>query len=267
MLSFIILPLLPNEGFDPYRVLNPYHIWLMVVLISGISLAGYLALRLIGTGKSLPLVGALGGLVSSTATTLVYARQGAAGAAMAPIASIIIAIANLAVLARIALVSAVVAPSALPLMLPVLGSGLALGLVALMRRLRTMVAAPQLAVPELENPTNLRVALGFGALYALILFGSAWLSERAGSHGLYAIAVPSGFTDVDAITLSSLGLFNSGTVSAAVAATAVGLAFISNVAFKLGVLLFLGSRELLKQCAPSLIASAVGIVAGLLFFA
>ena len=70
------MPLLPDKGIGPYAVLNPYHIWLMVVLVSGLSLAGYLVLRFIGTGKSLLLVGMSGGLVSSTATTLVYARHG-----------------------------------------------------------------------------------------------------------------------------------------------------------------------------------------------
>ena len=267
VLSFIILPLLPDQGFDPYRVLNPHHIWLMVVLVSGVSLAGYLALRLVGTGKSLPLVGAFGGLVSSTATTLVYARLGGAHPAMIPIAGAIVAVANLVVLARLAVMSVVVAPSALPVMLPVLASGLALGLVPLARRLRTAMGTGELKVPELDNPTNLRVALGFGALYALILFGAAWLSELAGRHGLYAIAVASGFVDVDAITLSSLTLLNSGTVSAAVAATAVVIAFTANAAFKLGLLFFLGGRELLWQCVPAFAASVIGVVAGLLLFA
>ena len=267
VLTFIVLPLLPDKGFDPYRVLNPYHIWLMVVLVSGVSLTGYMALRLIGTGRSLALVGALGGLVSSTATTLVYARQGRAQPSMIPIAGAIVETANLMVLARLAVVGAVVAPSALPVLLPVLASGLVLGLAPLVPRLRSVMAKSELKVPELDNPTNLRVALGFGALYTLVLFGAAWLSERAGTHGLYAIAVASGFADVDAIALSSLNLLNSGTVSAAVAATAIGIAFISNVAVKLGMLLFVGGRDLLRECAVALLAPAAGIIAGLLLFA
>src|SRR3970282_923776 len=107
VLTSIVLPLLPDRGFGPYRVLNPYHIWLMVVLVSGVSLAGYLALHLVGPRKSLLLVGPLGGLWSSAATTLVYAREGRAQPALAPIGSVIIAIANLVVLARLAVISAV----------------------------------------------------------------------------------------------------------------------------------------------------------------
>jgi len=267
VLTFIVLPLLPDRGFGPYGALNPHHIWLMVVLVSGVSLAGYLALSLIGAKKSLFLVGAFGGLVSSTATTLVYARQGKVQAAMIPIGSAIIVISNLVVLARLAVISAVVAPSALPAVVPVLACGLALGLVALALRLRGTMTAPELKVPDLSNPTQLRVALGFGALYAVVLVGSAWLSERAGSEGLYTLAVVSGFVDVDAITLSGLSLSNSGKITAAVAATAIGLAYFSATALKLGVLLVMGNAEMLKRCAPALVAPGIGVAAGLWLFA
>jgi uncharacterized membrane protein (DUF4010 family) len=267
VLTFIILPLLPERGIGPYRVLNPHHIWLMVVVVSGVSLIGYLALRLVGAKRSLLLVGAFGGLVSSTATTLVYAREARARPAMLPIAGSIIVISNLVVLVRLAVMSAVVAPGALPALLPVLGAGLALGAALLVRRLRSGPATPELAPPELRNPTSLRVAVGFGALYALILFVSAWLSERAGAGGLYAVAVVSGFVDVDAITLSSLNLFNDGSISAGVAVVAVGLAYFAAVAFKLGLLGFLGGRQMLAQFGPLVAAPAVGAAAGLLLFA
>ena len=267
VLTFIVLPLLPDKGFDPYRVLNPHHIWLMVVLVSGVSLAGYLALRLAGPGKSLLLIGAFGGLVSSTATTLVYAREGRAQPALAPSGSVIIAISNLVVLARLAVISAVVAPGAVHVTLPVLGCGLVLGAVPLFNRLRTAMTAPELKVLEVSNPTQLRVALGFGAIYAIVLVGSAWLSERAGSQGLYAVAVVSGLVDVDAITLSSLNLFAGGGITAAVAATAIGIAYLAAVAFKLAVVLVIGSIDLLRRVALALLAPALGIVAGLLLFA
>jgi uncharacterized membrane protein (DUF4010 family) len=267
VLTFIILPLLPDRGIGPYQVLNPHHIWLMVVLVSGVSLIGYMALRLIGTKKSLLLVGAFGGLVSSTATTLVYAREAGSRAAMLPIAGIIIVVANLIVLVRLAVVSIVVAPGALSVLLPVLAAGLAVGAVMLARRYRNTLAAPELAAPQLSNPTSLRVSVGFGALYAVILFVSAWLSERAGAGGLYAVAVVSGFVDVDAITLSSLNLLNGGSISIGVAVIAVGLAYLAAVTFKLALLGYLGGRAMLAQYGPLVAAPAVGVAAGLLLFA
>jgi uncharacterized membrane protein (DUF4010 family) len=266
ILSFVVLPLLPDRGYGPYGALNPYHIWLMVVLVSGVGLAGYLALRYAGSSQRRLLVGALGGLVSSTATTLVHARQGGARPALAALGSGIIGIAHLAVLARLAVISAAVAPEVLRVLLPVLAIGLVFGVVPLLR-LRAGANEPEPGALELENPTNLRVALGFGALYGLILLGAAWLSDIAGDRGLYALAIPSGLVDVDAITLSSLNLMNSGAVSAAVATTAVAIAYASNTAVKLGIVLFLGGRGMLARCAPVLLGPVLGVAVGILLLA
>jgi uncharacterized membrane protein (DUF4010 family) len=73
--SFIVLPVLPRHAVDPWGVLNPYEIWLLVVLISTLSLAGYAATRILGPERGLVLTGIAGGLVSSTAVTLGFARQ------------------------------------------------------------------------------------------------------------------------------------------------------------------------------------------------
>ena len=75
MLSFVILPILPDTDFGPFDTLNPHQIWWMVVLISGVSLAGYAALRIAGSQHGAPVIGFFGGLVSSTATTMVFARH------------------------------------------------------------------------------------------------------------------------------------------------------------------------------------------------
>jgi uncharacterized membrane protein (DUF4010 family) len=267
VLTFIILPLLPNERIGPYSVLNPYHVWLMVVLVSGLSLAGYLALRLVGAGRSVLLAGLAGGLVSSTATTLVYSRHAADLPSLVPIGSTIVVIANLVVFVRLAVIGMVVAPSLTEFLLPVLASGILSGLVALTLQGRGTAPASGFEMAALENPTNLRVALGFGLLYGLILLASAWTSERAGSAGLYWIAAVSGLAHVDAIALSSFALFNTGQVSARVAVAAVVVAFLSATLFKLATLAFVGGRDMVKRCAPALAAALVGVAAGLALFA
>jgi uncharacterized membrane protein (DUF4010 family) len=266
VLSFIVLPLLPDRAFDPYDVLNPYHLWLMVVLISGVSLAGYLALRLIGPRRSVALLGAFGGLISSTATTLVYSRQAGISAATAPLGAAIIVVANLVVLLRLLVLSVVVAPAIMPQLAPIVALGFAAGFVVVARQVRCLMASPDLEAPDLSNPTNLRVALGFGALYAVVLLGAAWLSEHAGSHGLYAIALVSGLADVDAITLSTLNLFGAERLTGAVATTAITLAFLAAVAFKLAAAAVLGRAPFMKRCLAGLLAPAAGVVAGLLLF-
>jgi uncharacterized membrane protein (DUF4010 family) len=264
VLSFIILPLLPNEGYGPYGALNPYHIWLMVVLVSGISLAGYLALRLLGGRESMLLVGISGGLVSSTATTLVFARQARQQPGLADLSGAIIAVSSLMVLVRLMVVCAVVAPGVIAHTLPLFGGALLLGAAPVAWRMRSPAGRAELSVPDLGNPAQLRIALGFGALYALVLTGSAWMSDLAGTGGLYGLALVSGLVDIDAITLSSLGLFRDGRIAVVVAATAIGLAYLAATAFKLVIVAVVADPRVLKRWGAVLATPAAAVAAGLL---
>jgi uncharacterized membrane protein (DUF4010 family) len=261
VLSLIILPILPNQDYGPYETLNPYQTWLMVVLISGISLAGYVALRVIGQRYGAPLLGFLGGLVSSTATTLVYARHGRNGA-MLNLAVVVITIANLVVLVRLAALSAVLAPGIVPHILPALVMGFLFGAAVTFYWWRRMQRGGDLPVPEIKNPTEIKTALSFGALYAVVLLAAAWLSDVAGSRGLYLLALASGLTDVDAISLSSLRLFSQGKLVAEQAVLAITIAYLSNLAFKFGLLSFFGGRALARHAAPSMGAVALGVLVG-----
>jgi uncharacterized membrane protein (DUF4010 family) len=263
VLTFIVLPILPNQDYGPYHAFNPYQAWLMVVLISGISLTGYAALKVVGTRYGAPLLGFFGGLVSSTATTLIYARHGKGNAAMASLAASVIVIASIVVLMRLIVVSAVVAYGALPHLLPVLAGGLVFGLIVALYNWRKMDQATELYVPETPNPAELHAALGFGLLYVVVLLGAAWMEDIAGSQGLYAVALVSGLTDVDAITLSSLRLFNLGQLSEAQTVTAIAIAFLANLAFKFGMVAFIGGWNLARQVAVGFGAIACGVLAGL----
>jgi len=262
VLSLVILPLLPNQDYGPYRALNPYQIWWMVVLISGVSLAGYAALRIAGQRYGAPLMGLLGGLVSSTATTLVFARHARANAALIPVAVVVILLTNLVVLVRLGVIAAVVSPHLLPALLPVLGSGLIVGLLGTVLLWRGLRGDDELPDLELNNPTEIRTALGFGLLYAVVLFAAAWLSDYAGSQGLYAVALASGLTDVDPITLSSLHLFELGKLAQNQVVTAVTLAFIANMAFKFGLILFIGGKFLARKTAVGMLVIVLGVAAG-----
>jgi uncharacterized membrane protein (DUF4010 family) len=263
ILTFIVLPVLPDRGYGPYQTLNLHHLWLMVVLISGVGLAGYLALRFAGARRSLPLLGVLGGMVSSTATTLVYARQSAARADLTSFAAAVIAIANLTVLLRLALIGGLAAPHALPQLLPVLAAGVACGLLPVRWQSRAVTGNSDANLPEAKNPTQLRVAAGFGVAYAGILLGAAWLSQRWGSSGLYAMAGISGIADVDAISLSSLQLFNTGKIDAHTAVVAIVLAYLSNMAVKFAIAFVAGNALLAWRCAPAFLATASGLLLAL----
>jgi uncharacterized membrane protein (DUF4010 family) len=261
-LSVVILPILPDEGYGPYGALNPFRIWLMVVLISGLSLAGYIALKIVGVRHGLVLVGLFGGLVSSTATTLAYSKH-ARGGSPTDVAAGVIVLANLTVLVRLAIVASAVAPGILPRLVPVLGAAFAAGAVAAFVFFRRRLAGEaEFPLPAVSNPTELRASLGFGALFALVLLAAAWLSDVAGRSGLYAVALVSGLTDVDALTLSSLQLFTSGKLGAHEAVVAIALALLANTVFKLGLVVTVGGKPLARRVIlPALASVLAGTVA------
>ena len=266
VLSLVILPILPNADMGPYDALNPAQIWWMVVLISGVSLAGYAALRIVGQHHGAPILGILGGLASSTATTLVFSRHAASGAHLLRLATVVILLANLVVLVRLAIYGAVLQPGLLPILLPPLAVGLVLGagfIVAVWRGLQPRDDLPEL---ELSNPAEIRTALSFGAVYGLVLIVSAALSDYAGSKGLYLVAVVSGLTDVDAITLSSLRLYGLEKLSANQAVTAILIATLSNLVFKLGIVATVGGALLTRRVGAGFGLIATGLVAGALWF-
>lgn len=263
VLSLVVLPILPNQDYGPYNALNPHQIWWMVVLISGLSLAGYAALRIVGNRHGAPLLGFFGGLVSSTATTMVFARNAREDIQLTATATLVILIANLVVTVRLGIVAVVLAPSLFVPLASVLGIGLLLGLAVALFRWRTLTAGGDLPMPEVKNPTEIRTALSFGLLYGVVLLLAAWLQDIAGSQGLYLVALASGLTDVDAITLSTLRLFNQQTLNAAPAVTAIGLAVLSNLAFKSGLVIAIGGKTLAKSVLPGLAAIGVGFIAGI----
>ncbi len=268
VVTFVVLPLLPDRAFGPFAVLNPRHIWLMVVVVSGVSLAGYVALRVVGRRYGPVLLGVFGGLVSSTATTIAYARRMRTQQEASGIAPTVIMTANLILLARLGFLGLVVAPAVLVVLLPVLGTALAFGLLAY-AAVRHFDGGERdgPALPNITNPAELPIALGFGALYAVVLLLASWLKDEIGTLGVYGLAVVSGVADVDAISLSSLNLLSTGSLTARQASIAMGIAIVVNVVFKLGIVLVLGGRVLFRKCAVPMLAVAVGIGVGLATFA
>ena len=256
IVTFIVLPILPDRGYGPYGALNPRHIWLMVVLVSGIGLASYIALRLAAGRPGLAMTALLGGVLSSTAATVLYARRSRESPAMERLALAVVPLTNLVPLARIALLATVVAPTILASLAPVLGAALGCGLAAAAFLLRG-IDSREAPVPASRNPAELGTALRFAALYAVVLLASAWLADVAGERGLYATALVSGMVDIDPIVLSTLNLFGEQRVAAPAAVQAIALAYLANVAFKLAVLLWLNRRLAARVLWP-LAASIAG---------
>lgn len=264
VITFVVLPVLPDQGYGPYGQLNPYKIWLMVVLTAGLSLAGYATLRIAPQAQAVPLLGLLGGLVSSTATTLVFSRSVRADAKQSAIALPVIVIANLVVLLRISVLGAVLAPAVLPLLAPVLALGLAAGAVwPVGNWIRTTRSRAE--IPEIGNPAELRHALAFGLVYALVLVVSAFFHDRAGTAGVYAVAAVSGLADMDAIAISTFQLLGAAQVTAAQAVRAVVIALLANMSFKAVLVLAIAGRRMGARVALNFLPAAAGLVAGAAF--
>jgi uncharacterized membrane protein (DUF4010 family) len=128
---------------------------------------------------------------------------------------------------------------------------------------RALNEGGELPMPEVKNPTELRTAISFGLLYALVLLASAWLQDTAGDKGLYIVALASGLTDADASVLSTLRMFNLEKIVEANAVTAVTLALLANLIFKIGLVVTIGGRALAIKTLPGLLAIGGGMIAGL----
>ena len=264
VLSLVILPILPSEDFGPYNAINPRQIWYMVVLISGLALAGYLALRIIGARHGAAVLGIFGGMASSTATTMMFSRHARDHADLVRMSAIVILIANIMVMIRIAIVSSIVAPAlAMPVVI-VFACGIVPGVALTLYSWRILANAGELPMPEVKNPTELKTAFSFALLYAVVLLVSAWLQDKAGSSGLYIVALVSGLTDADASVLSSLRLFNLDKIAGGQAVVAVTLALMANLVFKIGLVLSIGGGKLARYALPGLLAIGGGMAVGLL---
>jgi uncharacterized membrane protein (DUF4010 family) len=263
LLALVILPVLPDRDLGPYGVLNPAQIWKMVVLIVGLSLAGYVAYKRYGSKAGTVLAGLLGGVISSTATTVSYARRSREEPAVSRLASLVVVLASAVVYARVLVLIAAVAPGRFAEMAPPLAAmlGVAAGVaLAAWWRDRDGSAEP----PEPENPAELKTALVFGAVYAAVLLAVAFARHRFGTAGLYTVAGLSGLTDMDAITLSTARLVSAAKLDPATGWRTILLASMSNLVFKTGVVAVLGSRALLVRVVLLFGAALVG--GGLIFW-
>lgn len=261
LVGLVILPALPNRSFGPFDVLNPFQIWAMVVLIVSISLGAYLAHRIMGPALGTVAAGVLGGLISSTATTVSYARRAKAHAERVPATALVLALSSTVVLPRVLLLTLAVAPN---LVLGVAGPLAAMLVVMLVASLTTYVLTRhRLGGDTLDHaPSDLRAAVAFGLLYAAVLLGVAAARKWLGEPGLYAVAALSGLTDVDAITLSTIQLARAGQLEVAIGWRIILVGVMANLAFKAAAAMMLGPRELVRWVvalfgAPLLFGSAL----------
>jgi uncharacterized membrane protein (DUF4010 family) len=262
--TFIVLPLLPNRTVDPLDALNPYNLWLLVILISALSLVGYVAVRMLGQARGTALTGIFGGLVSSTAVTLAFSKRsreahdGDIGDALA--AGILLAwvVMFLRIVVMVVVVNrALLGPLIKPLTAMAVVSAIA-GAFYLRRGAMLSSRAVRESEVPLTNPFSLTSAVKFAAFFAAVLLLVAAVERTMSGQGMYVVAGLAGLTDLDAITLSMAGYAKSGG-DQAVAVTAIVIAALTNTVVKGIMVATLGTVALRQRIT---LATAVVLIVG-----
>jgi uncharacterized membrane protein (DUF4010 family) len=261
LISVVMLPVLPNQGYGPWQALNPYEIWWLVVLIAGISFVGYFAMKIAGAGRGTLLTGLLGGLVSSTAVTLSFSRLGRDQAALRRVLSVGILVASGTMFPRILVEVAVVNTALLSALAVPLGLMTVTTLLITAWFWRRWRAEARAAELPLRNPFELAPALQFGVLLAAIILLAQAFQTWFGSTGLYLVAGFSGLADVDAVTLS-LATMARVELPREVAANGIVLATVVNTLTKGVLAMAIGGVGMGRRVLPPLVLTlAVGVAA------
>jgi uncharacterized membrane protein (DUF4010 family) len=250
VVSVIILPLLPNRVLGPLNVLNPRLIWWFVVLISGLSMVGYLLMRFLGAKQGIAVTGVFGGIASSTAATFGLSNQARTeGESLARYFALGITIASTIMFVRVYIITAVIdahlaraltLPIALPL---VAGAGISIFL-------WERKASEREAALHVENPMELWSAIKFGLLFAAVMFVSKAGYKYFGSSGVYVTGVLAGLVNPDAFTISAAQLARDSILAPNMANASILAACASNTLVKGGIAVALGGRALGKVIIP-----------------
>jgi uncharacterized membrane protein (DUF4010 family) len=275
LITCIILPVLPDQKYGPgflplpkpmpeLDVLNPREIWLMVVLIVGLSLSGYISYKYFGRNAGILLGGILGGAVSSTATTVSYARGTRNDPIRTRTAAIVIMIASTVMYVRVLLAVAIVSSWSFlqTILLPVAVLTLLTMLPALVLWFRVRGEPSQM--PKQENPTQLKSAMIFAAMYAGVLLALALAQSFWQGRGMYAVAFFSGLTEMDAVTLSTAKLSATDPFVATDGWRIIVVAAIANLVSKSAIAGLLGGWRLLLRIAVLFAIPAIGGIVMLL---
>jgi uncharacterized membrane protein (DUF4010 family) len=250
VVSVIVLPLLPNRVFGPLNVLNPRLIWWVVVLISALSMVGYVLMRFLGAKQGIAVTGLLGGIASSTAATFGLSSQAQSeGESLAKYFALGITIASTIMFVRMYMIAAVAAaPLARPLILPMalpflVGAGISIFL-------WERKTSEREATLHVKNPMNLWSAIKFGLIFAVVMFVSKAGYQYLGTSGIYLAGGLAGLVNPDAFTISAAQLVTERTLEPSTANASILVACASNTLVKGGIAVVVGGRALGKVIIP-----------------
>ncbi|HVM98030.1 MAG TPA: DUF4010 domain-containing protein [Candidatus Acidoferrales bacterium] len=256
VITVIVLPLVPDQGFGPWSALNPFQIWLVVVLVSGLSFAGFVTVRLLGERRGLLLAGVVGALVSSTAVTVSMAQESRAAPRSGRLAAAAAVLASAVMCVRVGLLVAAIRSSILLYMAAPLALMTVAAVVAawLLARRRSLEGGRGTATPEVANPFSLAAALTFAAIFAAVTLFSRATQVYLGARGVYLAAVVGSLVDVDAVSIALAR--EGGPATATAVAAAIIVAIVTNTVVKLGIAVVMGRGSFRIH-----VAAALGLIA------
>lgn len=254
-IAAVLIPLLPDRALGPWNALNPRVIGLLAALIAAVSYVGYFAVRMLGPHLGLLLTALFGGLTSSTAVAVAYARRARVEPQHVPLLGAGIALAAATMVPRLVVEIAAVNRALLTALWPTFAAlllvPLAAAAVAMLRRSPTQ--QPGIA---LSNPLQLSTALWFGALLALLFVASEALRRWFGDAGAYAVAAIAGLLDVDAVSITMANAAVRGTLESTTAERAIVVAVLVNTGVKAAIAAVFGGMPMLRS-ASIVLASAL----------
>lgn len=260
IISIVILPFLPNRTLGPLEVFNPAETWLLVILVTGLSFAGYVLVKIVGPQRSIPLISLLGGLVSSTALTVSFAQRSKQNVELSRLLALGAVIASTMMFPRLLIEISAVNATLLPHLIFPLTSMMAAGLIAAGWLWHLERGRQQTTEVQFTNPFSITPALKFALLFVVILFISKAALDNVGTRALYFTAVLAGLPDADAITLTIARLARES-LDASTAARTIILAALSNTLMKGAMAFLLGARIFGRQMALALaLVLLVGVI-------
>lgn len=246
VIALLIFPFLPNQAIDPYEVINLREVGLIVLLTSGLSFIGYILMRVFGKSYGILLTGIVGGLISSTMITWIFAKKSKEAPSLVNQSMAAIMAASTVMIVRVIVWVWLFNKTLLKmLLLPTLIITLASLASTLYFNFRQSKGEEQDVEIPLGEPLNLRTAMFFALLYTSILFFISFSNEHIGESGIYLTSAIASLTDINAITISLTNLAGE-TLSFKMAANAIIIGTLSNTLIKIGIALYAGSKTLRK---------------------
>jgi uncharacterized membrane protein (DUF4010 family) len=259
VMALVVLPLLPEGPYGPLGGVKPRELWMLVLFFSGLSFAGYVARRLVGSGHGYLVTGLLGGLVSSTNVTFTFARTSRLEPTVDRALAFGTVAANAMLYPRVLVASAILNPA---VVVPLLGYLLPPAVVSALAAAAGVRRPLAAGTPELSqrNPLQLTAALQMAVLFQGVLMTVYAVRTFWGASGVLTSAAILGLTDVDALTVS-MARDIAQSMSPAVAATAIAIGVLMNTVMKLGLALMFGSRafKMIAGAALALMFAALAI--------